>query len=125
MGLEFKIDTRAFLASLDSLQNRFIQRASDALNEEHQSILRDAKANCPVDTGALRDSGEVFEPVAQHGEIVSTGAFGNDAETGKYAIPVHESTWIPHRIGESKWYQHALERGADGLAERVMRKALK
>jgi len=122
MSLSADVDVKAFLASLDSLRAKTEQAIEDGLDEAHKAIMEDARDRCPVDTGALRASGEVFPPLTSGGESVSSGAFGGDAVTGQYAILQHEDTF---RQPKAKWYQKALEAGASKVGPAVARELRK
>lgn len=104
-------------AKLRSILDSGIRSAAAALNQEHELIMTSAKRRTPVDTGALRASGHVKQPVIKHGAITSEGGFGGSA--APYAIYVHERLDVRHPVGQAKFYESALLDGLVGMDDRL------
>lgn len=80
---------------LDKLKKTLAQFGSDApkvlgatLLEEGHSIMANSQLIVPVDTGALRSSGAVKDPVIEGNKITVTMFYGGPA--APYALFVHE-----------------------------------
>ena len=51
-----EIDSRAFLSSLDEYQENVLERLQKDIEKAALTLEKNAKQNCPVDTGKLRAS---------------------------------------------------------------------
>ena len=51
-----EIDARAFLSSLDEYQENVLERLQKDIEKAALTLEKNAKQNCPVDTGKLRAS---------------------------------------------------------------------
>jgi Bacteriophage HK97-gp10, putative tail-component len=99
---------------------------TEALREEAEEIMAAAKAQTPVDTGALRSTGRVQaverRPV---GRLVAVLSFGGPAGAevgGKfvgYAIYVHENLAAHHAVGNAKFLERPARAAAVGMAGRI------
>jgi hypothetical protein len=67
---------------------------AEALKAEADAILEETLPYVPYNTGALRDSGMVQDPVVRPSSVVVDITFGNDEVD--YAVPVHEDTTAQH-----------------------------
>lgn len=89
----------------------FVTRAhAQGLRMEAEKILADVKASrpghgVPVDTGTLRDSGQVHGPT-EDGKVVI--GFGGQAQD--YALYQHERMDLRHRVGEARYLVRGVER---------------
>lgn len=86
-----------------------------------QPVMLDAKARAPVDTHAMELSGYVAKPqmFSGGGARVEAG-FGGDSE--QYVVRQHEDTSLdPHRVGESKFFQKALDAGESEMRATITR----
>ena len=96
---------------------QYPQVVSDAVWAEMQTILQDAQAITPVDTGLLRASGHVSDPIVTDGEIdVEIGFYTN------YAIYVHEDLSAKHPTGQAKFLETAIDDHLDDLAENILKR---
>jgi hypothetical protein len=77
-----------------------------ALYQIGEEVMTEAKGLTPVDTGALRASGQVLPPVQRGKQIIVTLGFGN-ASVG-YAIPVHERMDVHHAVGQAKFLEQPV-----------------
>jgi hypothetical protein len=92
----------------------------NALIKEAGLILEEAKNLCPVDTGALRDSGEVRGMDRVGFETMIPITFGDPVPY--YAIFVHEDLDARHpNGGEAKFLEKAVMRAEPGMSVRVGR----
>lgn len=107
-------------AKLRSILDSGIQTAAAALHAEHELIMTTAKRLTPVDTGALRASGYVRQPMIRNNEVISQGGFGGSS--APYAIYVHERLDVRHPIGQAKFYESAIMEGLHGMDERLSKR---
>lgn len=94
-----------------------------SLYYEAELMMTEAKRLTPVDTGALRASGIVEQPV------IGLGGFGSDVSVrlgfggpaAPYAVYVHENLDpnVQHKVGQAKFLETAVLNGVVGLAERI------
>ena len=129
--LELTLDAGAVKANLKKLEAKMFTAASAALHQEHELIMTEAKKMTPVETGALRSSGHIKNPVIHQGVILSEGGFGSatgvkNAKTGKmvsYALFVHERADAFHKAPTSwKFYERPLMDAIPNLDERLARR---
>jgi Bacteriophage HK97-gp10, putative tail-component len=89
-----------------------------ALQDQAHVILQVAKERCPVDTGALRDSGKLEDTVKSGHEIAVPITFGDPEPY--YAIYVHEDLEAKHpNGGQAKFLESAINDYAPGMSVRV------
>ena len=88
-----------------------------ALHREGEAVMTDAKRRTPVDTGALRASGQVHPPEARSGAVEVTIGFGNSAV--RYAVYVHENLTARHPVGEAKYLERPLLEAVRGMEGRL------
>lgn len=118
MTLSAKIEGVAkVLEALAKAGENYIDALDAAVYEKGQMILGDAKTLCPVDTGRLRATGYCAPPTDQGGPTQI--GFGTD-----YALAVHEKIEIPHKVGEAKFLEKAVNMNTadyrDWLAKRTV-----
>jgi hypothetical protein len=89
----------AVRAKLLALASAAPKRVGDALRDEAELTMREAKALTPVVTGTLRASGYVQKPSLSRGDVSVTMGFGGAAS--KYALAVHENPRAGHTYGFS------------------------
>lgn len=117
----------AVLRRLKQAETEAVQATAAAMYQEGEQIMtRSKRTFVPVDTGVLRGTGHVEEPVIQGGSIEVTMGYGGPA--APYALRQHEDLTFNHPVGQAKYLERpALEavRGMAGrLAERI-KKVLK
>lgn len=92
--------------------------ARDALREEAEIEMTEARARTPVDTGALRASGVVRPPeTAVDGVAEVKLVFGGPA--APYAVYVHEDMEAFHKVGQAKFLESTVLESAPYMAQRV------
>lgn len=88
-----------------------------AVEKERHDIFAQSQLLVPVDTGALRGSGET-PPVTVSGTMIHAEiTYGNTAV--QYAVPQHERTDFFHTHGEAKYLERPLLAAAEGYARRL------
>ncbi len=70
---------------------------------EMEKVMAEAKSQTPVDTGVLRDSGNVLPPSISPGSVEITAGFGGAASD--YAIVQHERLDYSHPSGNAKFLE--------------------
>ena len=91
--------------------------AGGALYREAERIMTAAKSRTPVDTSALKNSGQVALPdVTTAGVVVEMG-FGNTSVG--YAVPVHERLDVFHPNGQAKFLESAVNDAQRGMDQRL------
>ena len=88
-----------------------------ALYREAEGVIAEAKLETPVDTGALRASGYVAQPVVQAQSVSIQFGFGGPA--APYAVFVHERLDLHHPIGKSKYLEDPFNRRKSAMFERI------
>lgn len=82
----------------------------------------------PVDTGSLRASEYVSEPVVKDGHITCEVGYGGVATkinpktgepTSAYALIVHENLQAHHDVGSAKYLQIPFDAKIPGMADRI------
>lgn len=118
--MPFEIHVRGF-ARVERELSRLAQTApaaaQQALREEAEIEMGEAKERTPVKTGALRASGRV-EPLDDG--LGVRWAFGGPAIS--YAVEQHENLTFFHRVGQAKFLESVLVESAPYLTERVARR---
>lgn len=112
--------TAAMAQNLRRLAAKFPTEVEKALYQEAQIEMTESKRRVPVDTGTLRASGFVMEPVRQGRNISVTLAYGGQAEG--YAVIVHEDLGAFHRNGSAKYLESVLKESAPHMRERIARR---
>lgn len=109
---------------LDELRRRFMDfseqypaMAEKAVYLTLRPILTESKRICPVDTGYLRGSGYVSDPVSMYGAVRAT--IGYSAE---YAPHVHENLEARHKPPtQAKFLETPIARALPDLAENLVK----
>lgn len=99
--------------SLLALVEQLPARAAVGLNEVAEETMTDAKQHTPVKFGTLKRSGTVHKH-ATAADLTAALSFGTE-----YAVFVHERTELRHTVGEAKFLEHALQRAALTMAEKI------
>lgn len=86
-----------------------------ALYEIACLIIEDAKANTPVDTTMLQESGYVEMPVRHPKGWALEIGFGGPA--GQYAMIQHEDTSLAHTTGGPKFLTNAVNKYKSGFTQ--------
>ena len=134
MRLEVR-GTTEVLAALRRVQQSVERTGASALRKEAVAILSQAKANTPVETGDLRDSGEVVRTDYSRRDPAYDIGF-----SGPHAVAIHEHpsnvsppswkgvrnmlgqfrkvTFSPEGTGP-KYLERAVNKARPGLADRI------
>lgn len=122
---------KARLVLIDKNFGPTVQKAlMEEMKIEQQEVIR----KIPTDTGALKDSTELFEGLRKNepnrkGVIAATITVGNDTvnpktgrTTAEYAMMVHEDLEADHDNGEAKFLESTIREAAPFMADRVFRR---
>ena len=99
-----------------------------ATYEELQDVLKDSLPLVPVDTGALRGSGYVAEPVIEDGHITDEVGYGGVATkinpktlepTSAYALAVHENLEAHHTVGQAKYLEQPFDEHTQNFGAKI------
>lgn len=108
-----------------------------ALFREANRIMTDSKKLVPVDTGALRSTGHVEEPVRKGRKVSVEIGYGGPAgsggsvEPGKgrsgnpapghvgYAVLVHEDMTAGHVVGQAKYLETPIKQRKPTMMKRI------
>jgi hypothetical protein len=99
---------------IDAATRDYPEQAKQSVWEALQDIMNAAKAITPVDTGLLRASGRVDDPIVSPGLIEVEFGFHTD-----YAIYVHENTFAKHKVGQAKFLERPLYDKVGFIPERI------
>lgn len=117
LGLDLK-----GLKEVDKEFERLLREVPEAvavgLYLEAEAIMAKSIREVPVDTGRLRATGFVQEPVIRGTGVTVMMGYGTN-----YAVYVHENTTARHTVGKAKFLQHPLEAAAEGFGSRVAKRA--
>jgi hypothetical protein len=106
--VDIQWDTSQFLAGLNRIAGNLPEFADEAERETSATVVNAAKAACPVDTGALRDS--------IHSTRTIDGDMAVVADT-PYAAAVHENYGVTHATGGAGFIRQPLLDALDDLQE--------
>lgn len=70
-----------------------------------EKVISKAKNRTPVESGTLRNSGDVLPAEISPNKVVIEAGFGGQASS--YAIVVHEKMGVSHKSGQSKFLESA------------------
>lgn len=93
-------------------------RLAKALYTEAQEIMTKSRRLVPVDTGALRASGQVRTGHSGREPYVEV-VYGGPA--APYAIYVHERMDLAHPVGQAKFLEQPTLEQIRGMSERLAR----
>lgn len=132
MGVNLSMEFQgldALIGKLEGKADKVARAVLDALYQEGEELMAEAKRLTPVDTGTLRSSGHVRLPeVTDDGAFVEVGfggpaGAGGNAEDVGYAVYVHEDLTARHVVGQAKFLEAPLNARkatfATRFAERV------
>lgn len=129
VGIKVK-GVREVAQNLGIAQNDIKRVAGEAMYDVGKQIIEEAKVQCPVDTGALRNSAILTPPVAEADGVLVTGGFGtgdvvnpkSGVATEQYAVPVHERLDVHHPTGKAKFLEDAAYAARDELEREVVKR---
>ena len=105
------------LAKLRRLGADIPKLGAGVIYREAERIMTDAKRRTPVETGALRASGQIQPPTTTPTTVSVAIGFGNSSTP--YAIYVHENLRARHPVGEAKFLENAATAARRGLDARL------
>ena len=119
------------IKKLTGFQEKFPERVAEALYQEAQIEMTEAKRRTPVDVnytggrkpphpGQLRASGIVHQPIREGKSISVTLSFGGGAID--YAIWVHEIEENFHPVGQWKYLESVLNESRSHMAARIAKR---
>lgn len=119
LSVEVKGD-KEVIAKLAAYSLNATRAMANALYEEAQGLITEAKEETPKDTGALRSSGHVELPQIEGTKVTVEAGFGGAAVD--YAIYVHEDLEAYHTNGKAKYLEDPLNRRSRGMDDRIAEK---
>lgn len=105
------------IANMHNVLVREPEVLARAMYVEGESIITDAKNECPVRYGVLRASGHVQEPVI--GDRIVTVKLGFGGPAAPYAVFVHENLEASHAVGKAKFLEDPMNRHAATMLQRI------
>lgn len=103
---ESVFDDREVRRRLNALAAKAPGMMARAMVMEGEIEMAEAKQRTPVDTGALRASGNVSAPSIGPDGVSVTLSFGGEA--APYAVPVHEDLSAFHTTGQAKYLESVV-----------------
>lgn len=119
-GASIFTGANAALADLKKLRLFAPDAFAAALYQEAQIELTEIKKRTPVDTGALRASEVLHDPVRDGRRIYVTITAGGPS--APYAFVVHEDLEAFHKTGQAKYIESVLEESASYLGDRIAKR---
>lgn len=120
--------TDIVIGNLDRTARQIRKAAAGGIREFAEIEMTEAKDLVPVDTGALRSSGHVIQPV-EGDDLTAKMGFGGPAGIGNlgesnavdvgYALIVHENLDTFHPVGQAKYLETPFRQSAIFFAARV------
>jgi hypothetical protein len=124
-----------FAQNLLELSREMPAEVAAALYKEAQIEMTEAKRRTPVDTGALRNSGQVSKPKVEPDGITVKLSFGSPLSQWKvserdgsihipehYAIHVHEDLGAFHKVGQAKYLESTINESGRYLPARIAKR---
>ena len=108
-------DKKQIDAVAKSLQKQIEEKVKPLEKEVAEEILKEAKKNCPVDSGKLRESGFI----KKQGDGYQVGF------SAEYAIIVHEQPQAYRENGERHFLSNAVEKVAGKNNEKITEMIMK
>jgi hypothetical protein len=113
---------------LDFFCTNFPHEVAAALKQEAELTMTESKREVPVDTGSLRNSGFVDQPVINGKQISVKVGYGgvatkvnpkNGEVTTTYAVIVHEDLAANHSVGNAKFLENPIKRRRERLMSNI------
>ena len=107
---------KELLEQLDTFVLNYKDEVSVALWQELSKVMNDSKRICPVDTGRLRASGYVFDPVVSFEEISVQLGYATE-----YAFYVHENLNAGHTYPTcAKFLEWPLDMASRNILQNIV-----
>jgi hypothetical protein len=137
MQVEIKWDKATFANVMGAIRSKVIDIESNSgaiLIEVAQKIMAESQEECPVDTGNLKSTAHILEPVKEgHKTTVNMGYGGPndklrpkpDFKTGRYKmaseymLEVHELLGTHHPHGNAKFLENPVTRNVNWFISHV------
>lgn len=117
------IDDQTARRALAQLGQEMLGRFGQALYVEGEAIMTDSKQNyCPVDTGALRASGQVMPTEVDGSTVTVQLGYGNSSVP--YALRQHEDLTYKHTVGSAKYLELPMLAALPGMPERLVQRVM-
>jgi hypothetical protein len=110
----------AMLSKISAVKKSLPLQVAKALYIEAQIEATESKKRTPVDTGNLRASTYVTEPIIDGDHISVSIVVGGVA--APYAVYVHENLEAFHEVGEAKFLESTLLESRQFIAARVAKR---
>jgi hypothetical protein len=118
--MELEIDFSKLQRLLTIGGPRAAKAVGQALYKEAAQVFENSQLEVPVDTGNLRNSGQLGLPFTENGQMVVEISYGGAA--ADYAIYVHEDLEARHQPGKkAKFLEGPLKRQTKGMSTRLTR----
>ncbi len=116
--MEVEIDFRKLTQLLIQGGPRAAKALEQSLYKEAAAVFAQSQMEVPVDTGNLRNSGQLGLPFTENGQVVVEISYGGAA--ADYGIYVHEDLEARHNPGtNAKFLEGPLKRQIKGMATRL------
>lgn len=117
--MTFELDLKPLKNGLDKRMGVLKPRLARELYREANDIMSDSKEIVPVDTGVLRNSGVVLEPVIDDSGVYVEFGYGGAAKA--YAARQHEDLTLKHKEGKSaKFLEIPMLARLKGMSKRII-----
>lgn len=113
-------NAEAMIAKIRTIQRSVPQQIAAALYVECQIEATESKKRTPVDSGNLRASTMVTDPVITKDGISCSIVVGGVA--APYAVYVHENLEALHDVGQAKFLESTLLESRQFMAARVAKR---
>lgn len=103
------------IAEIPNKTMKGIERAMGIIYDASQPLV-------PVDTGALKRSGEIVQvdngfKIKYHSE--------NPKNNYNYAVIQHENTSFKHKVGQAKYLEDAIKNNLDKIEDAIVKEVIK
>lgn len=113
------VDTKKLVALLSIGGPKVMKTVSQALYKEGAAIFEESQDEVPVDTNALRTSGQLGFPKIEGKNVVIEISYGGAAVD--YALIVHEDLEAQRRHGKkAKYLEDPTRRRLKGMDKRIL-----
>ena len=121
---EVSVDTKKLMALLSIGGPKVLKTTAQALYKEGAAIFEESQDEVPIDTNALRTSGQLGFPTIEGKNVVVEISYGGAAVD--YAMIVHEDLEARHREGKkAKYLEDPARRALVGMDGRILAKIRK
>jgi hypothetical protein len=121
---EASLNSREITKLLSIGGPKVLKFVGQVLYKEGATIFEESQDEVPVDTNALRTSGNLGFPQLEGQSVVVEISYGGAA--ADYAMIVHEDLEARHRDGKkAKYLEDPARRGIEGLDRRILEKIRK